>query len=58
MAPVPKKKNPPVKTWRPTAEDYRLMQDMSKKLGVSDPDVVRMGLRKLAETVLPTAVEN
>lgn len=52
-APVSKKKkNPPVKTWRPTAEDYRLLQEMSKKLGVSDPDVVRMGLRKLAETIL------
>lgn len=47
-----KKKNPPIKTWRPTEEDYRLMQEMSKKLGVSDPDVVRMGLRKLAETIL------
>jgi DNA-binding transcriptional regulator GbsR (MarR family) len=49
-----KKKNPPVKTWRPTVEDARLMDEMSEKLGVSDPDVVRMGLRKLAETILAT----
>lgn len=49
-----KRKRPPVKTWQPTAEDAKLLQDLRDKLGVTDPAIVRMGIRKLAETVLAT----
>lgn len=55
--PVPKKKpfEPKTKTWRPTEADARLFAELKAKLGVvNDSDVVRMGLRKLAEAVLPS----
>jgi hypothetical protein len=44
-----KRIKPAVKTWQPTAEDQQLMDDLRAKLGVTDPAIVRMGIRKLAE---------
>ena len=44
------KAEPKTKTWRPTPEDVKLFDELKAKLGVvNDSDVVRMGLRKLAE---------
>lgn len=54
---VPKRKKPPVKTWQPTQEDAQLLRDLREKLGINDPSIVRMGIRKLAESVL-THVDN
>ena len=45
-------KTPKTKTrgWRSTIEDEKLVQELKAKLGVkNDSDLVRMGLRKLAE---------
>lgn len=40
-----------MKSWRPNAEDLKLIGELKRKLGiVSDSDLVRMGLRKLAES--------
>ena len=47
--PVPKRNKPPVKTWQPTLEDAKLLSDLRAKLGVTDPAIVRLALRKLAE---------
>jgi len=47
MAKKPTKKN---MTWTPNVEDWKLMQELKSKTGISnDSDVVRLGLRKLAE---------
>lgn len=44
------KKKPPHKTWRPTLEDVKLLAELKKKMGVvNETDIIRMGLRKLAE---------
>lgn len=38
------------KSWRPVPEDKELLELLKAKMGVqNDSDVVRMGLRKLAE---------
>lgn len=40
-----------VKTWRPTLADVQLLDRLKRKLGVvSEAELVRMGLRKLAES--------
>jgi hypothetical protein len=44
-----KPKHPSPKTWRPTPEDQEIMQDLRAKLGVSDPAILRLAVRKLAE---------
>lgn len=44
----PKKPRAP-RTWRPTPEDQKLMKELTHKLGVSEPDILRIGLRRLAE---------
>lgn len=36
-------------TWRPTSDDYDLLDQLMAKLGVSMSQIVRIGLRKLAE---------
>lgn len=36
-------------TWRPTAEDSKLMTELRGKLGITDSDVIRIGIRRLAE---------
>jgi len=47
---VPKKQTQPrLRAWRPTIEDEKLMQELQKKLGINEPALLRMGLRKLAE---------
>lgn len=46
---VDKKKRPEVQTWRPTASDYEVLEALIVKLGVSQSQIVRIGLRKLAE---------
>ena len=50
--PIVVKKQKPLatKTWRPTFEDAKLFEELKSKLGiVNDSDLVRMGLRALAE---------
>lgn len=42
----PKKR--PNQTWRPNVEDERLLAELKGRLGVSETDVIRLGLRKLA----------
>lgn len=44
-----KKQQPKLRAWRPTVEDEKLMQELHAKLGVNEPALLRMGLRKLAE---------
>lgn len=44
-----KKQKPLSVTIRPTVEDRSLMEGLGKKLGVSVSQVIRMGLRLLAE---------
>lgn len=45
-----KQKKPNQKTWRPTLEDVKLLAELKKKMGVvNETDLIRMGLRKLAE---------
>jgi len=48
---VPKKQQemPKLRAWRPTIEDAKLMSELKQKLGVNEPALLRMGLRKLAE---------
>lgn len=46
---VDKKKRPEVQTWRPTVSDYEVLEALIVKLGVSQSQIVRIGLRKLAE---------
>lgn len=36
-------------SWRATPEDRKLMQELAAKLGVKQTDVIRMGIRKLAQ---------
>lgn len=40
---------PKTKFWRPTFEDVKLIETLRSKLGIGEPDVVRLGLRRLAE---------
>lgn len=41
---------PKHKTWRPKVEDVKLLRELKAKLGVgNETDVIRMGLRKLAD---------
>lgn len=47
--PINKTKRAPVRTWRPSNEDNKLLDELKRKLGISEPDVLRMGLRRLAE---------
>jgi hypothetical protein len=48
---VKNKVRPTCRTWKPTAEDEKLVQEIKAKLGVTSvSDIVRMGLRKLAES--------
>jgi hypothetical protein len=44
--------NPPkMRAWRASVEDEKLVQELKAKLGIqNDSDLVRMGLRKLAES--------
>jgi len=42
-------KQPPIQTWRPTVEDKRLMEELAHKFGIKEVDILRMGLRRLAE---------
>lgn len=44
-----KQEQPKLRAWRPTVEDHKLMQELKFKLGVNEPALLRMGLRKLAE---------
>lgn len=47
---VSKKPKQTRKNWRATVEDVKLLGELKAKLGVvNETDVVRMGLRKLAE---------
>ena len=42
-------KVPVQKTWRPKAEDVKLLAELKAKIGVgNETDVIRMGLRALA----------
>ena len=44
-----KKSRPKTKTWAPTLEDVKLIDELKAKLGiVNESDLVRMGLRALA----------
>lgn len=49
--PVTKKAaKPDKKNWRPTVEDVKLLAELKAKLGVvNETDIIRQGLRKLAE---------
>lgn len=50
MSPVskkPKKMNP--QSWRPSAEDVKLIAELADKFGVSGSDILRMGIRALAQ---------
>lgn len=41
---------PKSRNWRASIEDEKLVQELKSKLGIkNDSDLVRMGLRKLAE---------
>ena len=44
-----KPKKPTVKTWQPTVEDQRLMDELAKVTGVTHPAILRMALRELAK---------
>ncbi len=48
---MPKTLKPlPHKTWRPKIEDVKLLAELKAKLGIgNETDVIRMGLRKLAD---------
>lgn len=47
---VVKKPKAARKNWRATVDDVRLLAELKAKLGVvNETDVVRMGLRKLAQ---------
>lgn len=39
----------PNQTWRPNVEDEKLLAELKGRLGVSETDVIRLGLRKLAQ---------
>jgi len=54
---VSKPKKPPVKTWQPTVEDAKLLQELRDKLGVTDPAILRLGIRQLHETTFKTTVD-
>jgi hypothetical protein len=48
---VAKAIKPKARNWRATIEDEKLVQELKSKLGITnDSDLVRMGLRKLAES--------
>ena len=56
MLVMKKPAKPKTKTWAPTIEDAKLMDELKDRLGkrlglstVNDSDIVRMGLRALAE---------
>ena len=50
MAKKNKKPNLAQKNWRPTPKDFKLLDELKAKMGVrNETDLVRMGLRKLAE---------
>jgi hypothetical protein len=36
-------------SWRATPEDRKLLQELASKLGVKQTDIIRMGIRKLAQ---------
>lgn len=41
---------PKLKAWRPTPADHRLLEELKAKTGiVNETDIVRLGLRRLAE---------
>lgn len=47
---VVKNPKPKARNWRASVEDEKLVQELKAKLGIkNDSDLVRMGLRKLAE---------
>ena len=47
---MPKTPKPKQRAWRATVEDERLVQELKARLGIkNDSDLVRMGLRALAE---------
>jgi hypothetical protein len=51
LALVIKKLKTKTRGWRSTVEDEKLVQELKAKLGVkNDSDLVRMGLRKLAQS--------
>lgn len=35
--------------WRPLPEDKKLMAELSSRLGVSESDIIRLGIRSLAK---------
>lgn len=48
---VAKNPKPKARNWRANLEDEKLVQELRDKLGITnDSDLVRMGLRKLAES--------
>jgi hypothetical protein len=47
---VKKVKVPVQKTWRPTAEDVKLLADLKARTGmVNETDILRLALRALAQ---------
>ena len=38
--------------WKPSEDDLRLMKELSAALGVSDSDILRLGIRSLAKQEL------
>lgn len=40
---------PATKTWQPTIEDQKLMDNLERKFGVGHPGILRIALRRLAE---------
>lgn len=38
-----------MKSWQPTDEDQKLMDDLHDKLGIGHPGILRIALRRLAE---------
>jgi hypothetical protein len=49
---VTKKKHIPRKNWRPKADDLKLISDLQRKLGVSEADILRLGVRCLYDREL------
>lgn len=43
------KKTTKTMTWRPTVEEFKLIAELKGRLGVSESDIVRIGIRRLAQ---------
>lgn len=40
----------PKKIWRPNPQDVRLLAELNTKLGIGESDVLRIAIRKLADS--------